>query len=292
MNDRTGLYLIIAAAALWGTTGTAQALGPDSAEPISVGLARLLVAGPSLLLISRPNRTVFHARWRLIGVAGLGMAAYQPLFFTAVDRTGVAIGTVVAIGSAPLLAGVISWLVDRERPGGPWWLATAIGIIGLLAISTTGQDLGTSTSGIAMAAGAGLAFAVYLIASRRIVLDGSPIASMSLIFGTATAMSLPLLAVVDIGWLISPAGAIMTLHLGLVATALAYVLFAIGLRYTSASSAATASLFEPVTATLLGVLVLGETLVPASWVGLALILAALGLLASSRDQEAIRGVAI
>lgn len=292
VTDRFGLLLIIAAAALWGTTGTAQALGPESAEPMAVGLARLLIAGPTMLLIARPSTAMFRDRWRLIAMAGVGMAAYQPLFFTAVDRAGVAIGTVVAIGSAPLLAGAISWLVDRERPDGRWWLATIMGIGGLLAISTGGEDLGTSKSGIMMAVGAGLAFAVYLIASRRIVVKGSPVASMSLVFGTATALSLPLLAVVDLGWLTSPSGAIMTLHLGLVATALAYVLFSIGLRFTTASTAATASLFEPATAGLLGVVVLGEALAASSWVGLVLILASLGILAARRGQAAVRGVAV
>ena len=292
MTDRIGLLLIIAAAALWGTTGTAQALGPETAEPIAVGLARLLIAGPSLLLVSRPTAAMFRSGWRLIVVAGLGMAVYQPLFFNAVDRAGVAVGTVVAIGSAPLIAGVLSWMVERERPALRWWLATVVGVGGLLAISTTGEKLATSTSGILMALGAGLGFAVYLVASRQIVVKASPVASMSLIFGTATVLSLPLLIVVDLGWLASPEGAIMTVHLGLVATALAYVLFSIGLRHTSASTAATASLFEPATATLLGVLVLGETLAPATWFGLAMILASLGVLAATKGQTAVRGVAL
>lgn len=282
MTDRRGLVLIVLAAALWGTTGTAQALGPDMAAPLGVGLARLLVAGPALIIIARPQVSEARSDWRLLLVAGAGMAAYQPLFFSAVDMAGVAIGTVVAIGSAPLLAGGLSWLVDREHLDVGWWVATALGIGGVGAISTAGAEVGSNTSGIIMAIGAGLSFAVYLVASRRLVVRARPVASMALIFATATVLSLPLLAVVDLSWLTTRDGLLMTLHLGLVATAVAYVLFSIGLRSTSAPTAATASLFEPVTAGLLGVTILGESPGAASWIGIALLLASMAILAGTR----------
>lgn len=282
MTDRRGLVLIVLAAALWGTTGTAQALGPDTAAPLGVGLARLLVAGPALLVIARPQAAAARSEWRLLLVAGAGMAAYQPLFFSAVDLAGVAIGTVVAIGSAPLLAGGLSWLLDRERLVIGWWAATALGIGGVGAISVAGAEVGSDASGILMAIGAGLSFAVYLVASRRLVVRARPVASMALIFATATTLSLPLLAFVDLSWLTARDGLLMTLHLGLVATALAYVLFSIGLRSTSAPTAATASLFEPVTAGLLGVTILGESPSAASWIGIALLLASMAILAATR----------
>lgn len=285
MTDRLGLVLIILAAALWGTTGTAQALGPDAAAPLGVGLARLLVAGPALILIARPKTMAARTDWRLLLVAGGGMAAYQPLFFSAVELAGVAIGTVVAIGSAPLLAGALSWMLDRERLAVGWLVATALGIGGLVAISVAEAEMGTNASGIFLAIGAGLTFAVYLVTSRRLVLRASPVSSMALIFATATILSLPLLAVVDISWLASPKGLLMTIHLGLVATALAYVLFSIGLRSTNAPTAATAALFEPVTAGLLGVLILGESPRVGAWIGMALLLASMGVLAVTRPLE-------
>lgn len=282
MTDRRGLILIVASASLWGTTGTAQALGPETAAPLAVGLARLLVAGPALLVIARPRTVAARSDWRLLFVAGAGMAAYQPLFFSAVDLAGVAIGTVVAIGSAPLLAGALSWLLDRERLAIGWWGATVLGIGGLAAIAMTGGDVGTDTSGIVIAIGAGLSFAVYLVASRRLVVRANPVASMALVFATATMLSLPLLAFVDLGWIRSTDGLLMTLHLGLIATALAYVLFSIGLRTTSAPTAATASLFEPVTAGLLGILMLGESPDVGSRIGMGLLLASMAILAVSR----------
>ncbi len=282
MSDRRGLFLIIVAAALWGTTGTAQALGPATAAPLAVGLARLLVAGPALLLIARPRTFPARSDWHLLVLAGAGMAAYQPLFFSAVDLAGVAIGTVVAIGSAPLLAGGLSWVFDRERLAVGWWVATFLGIGGLAAISISGTEMGVNGTGIVLAMGAGSSFAVYLVASRRLVVRASPVASMALIFAAATLLSLPLLAFVDLSWITTGDGLVMTFHLGLVATAIAYVLFSIGLRSTSAPTAATASLFEPITAGLLGVTLLGEAPDPTSWIGMGLLLASMAILAASR----------
>src|SRR4051794_14249951 len=105
---------VLLAALCFGTTGTAQALGPDAATPATVGAARILVGalllgvaaavlgrrsgrGSRALRVDRRGRAALAA-------AGVAVAAYQLCFFAAVDRTGVAVGTVVALGSAPALA--------------------------------------------------------------------------------------------------------------------------------------------------------------------------------------------
>lgn len=289
MSDKRGLLLIIAAAALWGTTGTAQALGPADSDPVAVGLVRLMIAAPALLGVAGVWRAFPEGRnagWPPILVAGLGMAAYQPVFFTAVEQAGVALGTVVAIGSAPILSGLLGWLVDRETPRRRWWVATAIGVTGVALIVLTGDAAGTDLSGLGFALAAGFAFAVYIVASRRVVGLSHPVGGMALVFSVAAVASLPLLAFVDLSWLLAGTGVLMGLHLGLIATAFAYVLFALGLRTTPTGSAATASLSEPLTAALLGVVLLGETPGIPGWVGVALILIGLAVLASGRAVAA------
>ena len=62
----------------------------------------------------------------------------------------------------------------------------------------------------------------------------------------------------------------------------AYVLFGIGLRTLRSSTATTITLLEPFVATLLAVIVVGERLDAVGWVGLALILAAVTVLATAR----------
>lgn len=209
MTDRRGLLLIVLAAALWGTTGTAQALGPAGSDPIAVGVARLLVAAPALLLIARADEGALEpvqSDWPPVVMAGVAMAAYQPLFFTAVAETGVALGTVVTIGSAPLMTGVLTRLFDDEIPSRRWWPATALGVAGVALIALSADDVGVEAGGVLLALGAGLSFAIYIVASRRVVEAVSPISATSRIFAVAAVLSLPLLLWADFSWISTPGG--------------------------------------------------------------------------------------
>lgn len=212
------------------------------------------------------------------------MAAYQPLFFSAVARTGVAMGTVVTIGSAPLLAGLLAWGIDNEAPSSRWWPATGLGIAGVIMIALSSRDVGADGGGVLLAIGAGLSFAVYILASRRVVEMVDPFLGTARVFAIAASLSVPLLLWADLGWITTIAGWLMAAHLGLLATALAYVLFSLGVRTTRASTAATASLTEPVTATILGVALLGEAPGASGWLGIALILLGLAFLLSQRQS--------
>src|SRR3954469_19719025 len=107
--------LVLLAAVCFGTTGTAQALGPDGLAPAGVGAARILVGGSLLLLVAlvRPGAGPLTRVPRGPALtAAAAVAVYQLAFFAAVDDTGVAVGTIVALGSAPTLTGLLEWLAD------------------------------------------------------------------------------------------------------------------------------------------------------------------------------------
>jgi DME family drug/metabolite transporter len=99
-------------------------------------------------------------------------------------------------------------------------------------------------------------------------------------FGLGAVLLAPVLIITGAGWLTHPGGASLALFLGIVPTALAYLLFARGLRRLSAAETATLTLAEPLTATLLGVIVLGETLSAPAMLGALLILGGLVVLAA------------
>src|SRR5688572_15172383 len=113
-------FLVLSSAILFGTTGTAQALGPD-ASPLAVGSARIAVGAALLALFATllARRTSARGTYRgtsrtfggMVWVAAAGIAGYQLAFFAAVAETGVAVGTVVALGSAPALAGLLGRIV-------------------------------------------------------------------------------------------------------------------------------------------------------------------------------------
>src|SRR4051812_33319278 len=151
-NRRMPRLYVLLAALCFGTTGTAQALGPDGTSAIAVGAARV-AAGAALLLLVQHLATRARERdraattraaaapplaWprRPVVLGALGVAGYQLCFFAAVKTTGVAVGTVVALGSAPALAGLGAWLIARaETPQRAWFLATALAVAGVALLA-------------------------------------------------------------------------------------------------------------------------------------------------------------
>lgn len=275
--------LVVSAAVLWGTTGTARALGPDDASPAAVGATRLIVGGACLLLVVAARsgrrgrgRPAPGARgWQDtagIVLAAAAMAAYQPLFFGGVARTGVAVGTVVGIGSAPVFAGVLGVVARGERPGRRWLLATALALAGAALLVGAGDRDDVDPAGIALALGAGLAYATYVLASKLVLDRGwSPDAVTARVFGLAGLALVPVALAAGVGWLGSPGGLAMAAHLGVATVAVAYVLFGRGLLGVGVAAAGTLTLAEPATAAVLGVVVVGERFGGVTAAGLALV---------------------
>jgi drug/metabolite transporter, DME family len=283
-----GSAAILGAAALWGTTGTASTLAPAGAPPAAVGAAGLAAGGLLLLFTSRGARPLLAActraqRW-LLGLGALVVAGYPVTFYPAVARTGVAVATVIALGSAPVFAGLLAWATGQERPGARWAVATTAAVLGcgalVLAPGLTGQGGVADGMGILLAGLAGLCYACYSLIGRTLIAAGHQAAPvLGVMFGVAGLAVLPVLLAGGTAWLGTWRGAAVALHLAACTTFLAYRLFGRGLRSTPAQVATTLTLAEPAVATLLGVAVLGERLPELSWCGLAVLAAGLAFLA-------------
>lgn len=285
---------VLAAAVLFGTTGTAQALGPAGTTPLGVGAVRLVIGGAGLVAVlprvggdRRKSLRLLGTGWGLL--AGVMTACYQVFFFAGVARAGVAVGTLVTIGSGPVFSGLLSWLLLRERPGRAFVLATALAVLGLGLLTLDGADgSAVDTAGVALALSSGVAYALYTVAAKRLLTDGHHSADvMTAAFGLGAVVLLPVLLTQPLAWLGTPDGVAMALWLGLATTTLAYVLFGRGLVHLTVGPVTTLVLAEPVVATLLGVVVLGEQLGPGGWVGCALVV--LGLLVQGTDSGRRRG---
>jgi DME family drug/metabolite transporter len=272
---------VLLAAVCFGTTGTAQALGPN-ASSVTVGAVRIAVGALLLLAAQRMVTRDAPTAWARapLAAAALGVAAYQLCFFAAVKDTGVAVGTVVALGSAPALAGLGNWLLDDRPPGRAWAGATALASGGVALLALGGGASDVSAPGVALAVGAGASYAAFTLASKRLLDAGHGVEPvMARAFGFGALLLVPVLALGDLSWVATPGGAAMALWLGAVPTAIAYLLFARGLRRLPAGEVATLTLGEPVTAAILGAVVLAERPGPLALAGIASILAGLAVLA-------------
>lgn len=290
MSHRSiGLWLVLGAASLWGTTGTAQALGPDGISPFSVAAVRML--GGALLVGYAFLRGEHGSLRRLPPVATViaiaALAGSQPLFFGGVDRTGVAIGTIATIGSGPLFAGVLTRIVRREPLGRRWAFATVLSVIGAFLIATGGEDAGVDGVGLGLALGAGLAWATYLVAAKTLFDDHPPVWVAGVLFSGAAVLLSPALFVADVAWIATGRGVLTVVWLALIATAFSYVGFARGLSLTPVASAATLTLAEPVVAAVLGMVLLDEPARLSTIAGILLVLAGLVVL-SFQGTEAAR----
>lgn len=268
-----GAPQVVAAAALFGTIGTARVLGPD-ASSASVGAVRLLIAAGLLLVLALPyGWSALRSSWQLPGVwiAGVAQAAFNITFLGAVTRAGVAVGTLVAIGCTPILTGLVTRQLTRS-----WLAATALALVGLTTLLSQGIRTSVPVPGVLFALGAAASYATFIVSSAT--LGRSPVdisVKLAAIFSVAAVLLAPALFVFPLGWAGSPGGLAMVSYLAVAATVVAYNLFNRGLRRVAPGTAATLGLTEPLIATGLGVVVLGERLSPLGWAGAVVLIVAL-----------------
>lgn len=276
-----GIVPILLAAVLWGTTGTAAHFLPGSVSPIATGAVTMTVGGGLLFALS-PRGAIRAIRdpaaRRLLVVGVIGIVVYPLAFYSSMHLAGVAIGTVVSLASAPVFAGAIDFLRDRASITARWAVCTAIALPGMVLL-VLGRPADTETGnattlGVLLGLVAGLSYAVYADASHRMIALGhGSSATMGALFGLGAACLLPVLALTGAPLLASAESVGIAAYLAIGPMFVAYLLFGAGLRSVRSSTATTLTLVEPLVATILAVLVVGERLHPAGWVGLVLVLA-------------------
>ncbi len=291
-----GLILICLAAIAWGTTGTTSVLIAQQAtvSPLIVGLWRMIFALPIFWLWHGHNTRSQGSRkkpWsakinRLPLIAmGLCMAGYQVFYFAAVPYVGVAMTAMVAICSSPLIIALLAVAFLGEKLTRNLCIALVLGVTGTVLLIAQPDTLQVNGSqfliGVALAFGAAFAYAGYAILAKVLVgrMDGIAIASYS--FTAAALVLTPTLVLqptFDI-WLIALP---FLLYLGVVTSGLAYGIYMLGIRYTSATVAGIAVLLEPLTASLLGIFAFQE---PIGWSGLwGALLLLVGILYTQKDH--------
>lgn len=290
----SGAWALILASLLWGTTGTAASFLPDSVSPLAIGASTMAVGGVLLFAVSgrasvAAIRDAASRKWLLLGA--LGVIVYPLAFYSSMDFAGVAIGNVISLGTGPVFAALLEWLFERHGLSRLWVVCTAVAVLGIVLLALGGHG-GVAASGDRVGAGialgvlAGLAYALYTYASSRAIRAGQPARGvMGGMFGLGAVGLIPVLIVFGAPLLQSASSIGIAAYLALGPMFVAYLLFGIGMRTLRSSTATTITLLEPFVATLLAVLVVGERLEIIGWVGLALILVAVTVLATARQPR-------
>lgn len=280
--------IVLFAGVLCGTTGTALEWLAPEATALSAGAMRLLIGGICLVLLAawqghRMGHLAGHWPWLVVGA--IAVASYQLCFFTGTTRTGIALGTVVALGSAPIFTGMINGIGMRRPPTIAWLVGTALAIGGI-ALITQGQPTArTDLLGVIAALGAGLGWAVYaMIGQHRISAGLDSTTCMAAMFLGGGLLSTPLLFAEDVGWILTPRGGMLSLYLGIVTVGVVYTCLGWGIKRIGAPTVVTLTLAEPVTAAVLATVLMHQYLGVVGWLGVVIVLVALLITARGAEQ--------
>ncbi|MCX2760985.1 EamA family transporter [Vibrio sp. Sgm 22] len=291
---QTGTLAIVFASVLWGTTGTAATFAPDL-SPLAIGAFSMGVGG--LMQAALAYRKILSSldklllNKKLLAASALALAIYPLAFYSSMKLSGVAMGTVVSIATAPFFSALLECLISKKNNINKRWLTSfAIGVagIGLLVFSESsaanesGDDL--KLLGIALGLLAGLCYAIYSWATKALIdKDIESQAAMGSIFGLGAMLLLPTLWFTGENLFSSQTNLLVISYLTLIPQCLGYVAFSFGLRHVTASSANLLTLFEPVVAAVLAVCVVGELIPFTGWLGMFLIV--LCLLIQSKPSK-------
>ena len=291
-----GIVLALSAAVLWGTTGTSQHFAGAHLSPVWIGALRLAIAAAFFAGLvpaterRAPARPAPAGLWPRQLLAGVAIAAYNLAFFAGVKLAGVAVGTMVGIGSGPLFAGALQAVLTRRAPVPLWWVGTALAIAGGAAIALgKGGAQQADAPGLLLCLAAGFSYAIYTLTAKSLSGHASPARASWWVFGIAAAIAVP------VAWALVPTGPadlaaaglrswLVVGWLGVVATGVSYLLFSTALRYISGATGVALALAEPLTAFTLAVLLLGEPLRASGLAGIALIMAGLALVVTSERR--------
>jgi DME family drug/metabolite transporter len=291
-NNTLPIFAVLGASVLFASGGATRALIGFPGTGLSFASWRVAVGAIGLIaFMSWKHGTsglirLFKApiMWPL----GLTVLFYQASFFIGAARIGIAIGTLVALGSAPLLAGLLGWAMKLGKPTKHWAASTALAIFGLGLLTTTSGEV--DLIGMLFVALAGLSYSVFTTLGVKVVRDfkvtGGEVLAVAFTIGALFAT--PIIATTS-DWVGSSETILAILWAGFAATSFAYFLFGIGISHLNAGTVSTLTLFEPVTATTLGVLLLNEEIATRGWIGCGVIVLAVGLLGyfESRKSPAI-----
>lgn len=261
---------------IWGSTYivTTELLPPD--RPFTAALLRTLPAGLLLVLWCRRGPAWGDGvGWlRLLVLAALNIGAFQALLFVAAYRLPGGVAAVVgAVG--PLVVMGLSWALDHRRPP---MLALVAGVLGVMGMAALLLSPGARWDmvGVAAALVGTLCMAAGTFWSRRWRSDLPVLAFTGWQLLAGGVMLAP------VAWAVDPPLPALTathiagyLYLSLAGALVAYALWFRGIARLPSVAVSSLGLLSPVTAVLLGWVLLGQAMTGVSLVGMLVVLASI-----------------
>ncbi|SPT88163.1 DMT family transporter [Bacillus cereus] len=289
-NTLLGSLYLILASSIWGGMYVVVKVLVSVIPPLELVWLRYLVAIVALLMIG----FVTKQKWRIekrysLLIIAIGVIGYAISIVT--QETGTMLSSAqmgaVITSSTPAFMVLFAWLILKERLTLKKGISVCLATIGVIIIVGIG-DLNTSNmlGGISLLIAA-LTWALMSVLVKRLPSDYSQIVvttySTLVALIVLTPFVFPRLHAIDFSQLTRPTIWGGLLYLGIISTAVAFLLWNRGLQMLNASSGGLFFFFQPVVGTLLGWLILGEKIGVMFWVGSTLIL--IGVLLVIREKQ-------
>jgi len=300
-STTVGLLVALVAAASFGFSGPfVKPLLESGWSPVAAVTVRALIGGvvlaPVALIALRGHLgPVWRARWRVLGMAVIGVAGTQVFYFAAVVR--IPVGTAILIEYlAPLLLVGVAWVTTRRVPQVVVLVGSAIAFAGLLLVVAPSGGGSLDLAGLALAGAAMVCCAAYFVIAARPSGDLPPVAlaASGLLVGaallgllgltglvpfTTSAADVPLFDAIVPWW-------VPMLVIGVIATSVAYATSITASSMLGSRLASFVGLLEVAAAALYAWLLLGEALTPPQLLGDAAIVVGIGFVRAERTREA------
>ena len=282
INTRMGALewtLLIVLSILWGGSFLFGKVAVAEIPPLTLAFFRVLIAAMLLWIVVRATGMAMPrslADWMPFFVLGfLNNVVPFSLILWGQQEIGAGLASILN-ATTPLFTVVVAnaFLADERLTSGKvaGVLLGLVGVAVLVGLDTL-QGLGSHVWAQFACLGAALSYGFAVTYARRF--RGMPTTAVAT--GQLTASSLillPIILIVDTPWTLSMPSVnvwLSVLALGSVSTALAYILYFRIIKTAGATNAALVTLLVPVSAILLGVILLGERLAATDLVGMALI---------------------
>jgi DME family drug/metabolite transporter len=277
-----GTLAIVFASFLWGTTGTVASYSPDVSS-LGIGAFSMGIGGVLLVIVAKNKLRIDYKlmleqpKVLLLGAASV--AIYPLAFYTSMRLSGVAIGTVVSIATAPFFAAIFERLISKKHISLQWIVSFVIGATGIVLL-VLGRDLSNHSAysiqqqslGLILGCIAGLTYAGYSWSAKCLIENGVHSQSaMSGLFGCAALLLIPSLWFTGDNLFSSSTNTFVSLYMAIIPQFLGYLLFGFGLNYVDVSKATLITLIEPLSATVLAVFIIGERFKGIGWIGVVLV---------------------
>ncbi|HEY3420221.1 MAG TPA: DMT family transporter [Methanomassiliicoccales archaeon] len=282
--------ILVVAGIIWGTSFAAGKIGVEHMDPVLFSALRYVFGAIAIFIALVAMKQLDLSVFRIKGLWVIALFNAVAMLFQNVGMTMTsATNTVLLVDINVVFIAILAVFVLKERLNRWMVMGLVIGLVGVVIISTNGDlsaIISGSFEGNMLVFGAGILWAFYVVLLTR-ELNGTELlasATGAVIIETAVFL-IPVMLVLTKDYSIESTGTMAALFIGIFCTALAFILYSVGLKHLGATMASVILLVEIVFGILFAILLLGEMPTVATAIGGAMILLSVIVISMNQSED-------